>query len=134
MMTMRQQRRNATFRPDIVCWITRGARSQSRLPLHEPTGGNIAVDSRNVTLKQRGTSMTYGLRWRFYVETGAGVITTALFLATLLYPDWIEALFRIDPDNASGWLERLVVGGLLVMTIALLSLARREWRKTIAIA
>lgn len=78
--------------------------------------------------------MTYGLRWRFYVETGAGVITTALFLATLLYPDWIEALFRIDPDNASGWLERLVVGGLLVVTITLLSLARREWRKTIAIA
>lgn len=78
--------------------------------------------------------MTYGMRWRFYVEVGAGVITTALFLATLLYPDWIETLFRIDPDNASGWLERLVVGGLLVMTIALLSLARREWRKTIAIA
>jgi hypothetical protein len=78
--------------------------------------------------------MTNGVRWRFYVEAGAGVITTALFLATLLYPEWIEALFRIDPDNASGWLERLVVGGLLVMTIALLSLARREWRKTVAIA
>ncbi|MGH2505297.1 MAG: ABC transporter permease [Ktedonobacterales bacterium] len=78
--------------------------------------------------------MTHGVRWRFYVEAGAGVITTALFLATLLYPEWIEALFRIDPDNGSGWLERLVVGGLLVMTIALLSLARREWRKTVAIA
>ncbi|HEX8727754.1 MAG TPA: hypothetical protein VF739_03985 [Ktedonobacterales bacterium] len=61
-------------------------------------------------------------------------MTTALFLATLLYPEWIEALFRIDPDNASGWLERLVVGGLLIMTIALLSLARREWRKAMAIA
>jgi hypothetical protein len=92
------------------------------------------VDSRDVTLKQRGTLMMYGLRWHFYVEAGAGVITTALFLATLVYPDWIEALFRIDPDNASGWLERLVVGGLLVMMIAMLSLARREWRKTMATA
>jgi hypothetical protein len=78
--------------------------------------------------------MRYGVRWRFYVEAGAGVITTALFLATLLYPQWIEALFRIDPDNASGWLERLIVGGLLVVTITLLSLARHEWRKTTAIA
>lgn len=78
--------------------------------------------------------MTYGLRWRFYVEAGAGAITMALFLATLLYPEWIEALFRIDPDNASGWLERLMVGGLLVMTIAMLSLVRREWRKTMATA
>jgi hypothetical protein len=78
--------------------------------------------------------MTYGLRWRFYVEAGAGVITTVLFLATLLYPRWIEALFRIDPDNASGWLERLVVGGLLVVTITILSMAQREWRKTMATA
>lgn len=78
--------------------------------------------------------MTYGLRWRFFFEAGAGAITTALFLATLLHPDWIETLFRIDPDNGAGSLERLMAGGLLVMTIVLLSLARREWRKTMAAA
>lgn len=78
--------------------------------------------------------MTYGLRRRFYFEAGAGVITAALFLATLLRPDWIEALFRIDPDNGSGSLERLIVGSLLAITVVLLSLARREWRKTIAAA
>lgn len=78
--------------------------------------------------------MTYGLRRRFYFEAGAGVISAALFLATLLRPDWIEALFRIDPDNGSGSLERLMVGGLLVITFGLLSLAQREWRKTIATA
>lgn len=78
--------------------------------------------------------MKNGLRWRFYFEAGAGVITAALFLATLLRPDWIEALFRIDPDNGAGSMERLLVGGLLVMTIVLLSLTRREWRKTMAAA
>jgi ABC-type transport system involved in cytochrome c biogenesis permease component len=78
--------------------------------------------------------MMRGVRWRFYVEAGAGVMTTALFLATLLHPDWIETLFRIDPDNGAGSLERFVVGSLLVMTIVLLSLARREWRERIAAA
>jgi ABC-type transport system involved in cytochrome c biogenesis permease component len=78
--------------------------------------------------------MTNGLRRRFYFEAGAGVITVALFLATLLRPDWIEALFRIDPDNGAGSLERLIVGCLLVMTVASFALARREWRKTMAAA
>ncbi len=78
--------------------------------------------------------MKFSLRWRFYFEAGAGFITAALFLATLLRPNWIEALFRIDPDNGSGSLERLIVGCLLAVTIMLLSLARREWRKTMAAA
>lgn len=78
--------------------------------------------------------MRYSLRWRFYFEAGAGVISAVLFLATLLQPDWIETLFRIDPDNGAGSLERLLVGGPLVMTIVLLALSRREWRKTMAVA
>ncbi|HEX9037918.1 MAG TPA: hypothetical protein VF808_13110 [Ktedonobacterales bacterium] len=75
-----------------------------------------------------------GLRRRFYVEAGAGAMMTALFLATLLFPTWIEALVRIDPDHGAGTLERFIVAGLLVVTIVFLSLARREWRKAVAAA
>jgi hypothetical protein len=76
----------------------------------------------------------YGLRWRFYGEAGAGVISAALLAATLLRPDWIEALFNIDPDNGAGTFEWLLVGGLLVTTILLLTMARREWRSAPAAA
>jgi len=38
--------------------------------------------------------------------SGIGVV------ATLIWPDWIELLFRIDPDEGSGWLEAVVVVGV----------------------
>ena len=78
--------------------------------------------------------MMHSLRWRFYLETGAGALTAALFLATALYPDWIEALFRVDPDYGNGSLEWVVVGALLVVTVGLFTLARREWRNSVAAA
>ena len=73
--------------------------------------------------------MTNGLRRRFWPEAGLGLITGVLFLLTLVRRDWIEALFGIDPDNHSGSLEFMIVGGLLVVTIALVALASYEWRR-----
>jgi hypothetical protein len=78
--------------------------------------------------------MKHGLRWRFYVEACAGLITLAPFVVTLIVPDWIEVVFHLDPDNGAGTLERLIVAALLVITIAALSLAGREWRKALAAA
>ena len=52
-----------------------------------------------------------------------------LFVLTLVVPDWIEAVFRVDPDHSSGTLEWVIVAGLLVATLALSLLARREWRR-----
>jgi hypothetical protein len=57
------------------------------------------------------------------------VITADLFLVTLVKRDWIEALFGIDPDSHNGSLEYMIVGGLLVVTIALVALASYEWRR-----
>jgi hypothetical protein len=68
-------------------------------------------------------------RRRFATELTTGTITTALFLVTLVKRDWIEALFRIDPDSGNGTLEWLIVGSLLVLTLALFSLAGYEWRR-----
>jgi len=73
--------------------------------------------------------MTNGLRRRFWPEAGLGLITGVLFILTLVQRDWIEALFGIDPDNHSGSLEFMIVGGLLVVTIALVALASYEWRR-----
>ncbi len=74
------------------------------------------------------------LRPRFWLEGGLGVLTVVLFVVTLVQRDWIEALFGIDPDQASGSLEWSIVGGLLLVTLALFSLAARELRRVAAAA
>jgi hypothetical protein len=73
--------------------------------------------------------MTKALRGRFWFETGLAIVTGILFVITLVWHDWIEIIFNVDPDQGSGLLEWLVVGALLVVTIALFVLARYEWRK-----
>lgn len=69
------------------------------------------------------------LRRRFWLETGTAMVTCVLFVVTVFYRDWIEVVFRVDPDNRSGALEWLIVGAFLVVTIALFTLARYEWRR-----
>jgi hypothetical protein len=69
------------------------------------------------------------LRRRFCFETGMAVVTSVLFVVTLLYRDWIEIVFGVDPDNRSGALEWLIVGALFMVTISLFFLARYEWRR-----
>lgn len=73
--------------------------------------------------------MRKALRGRFWLETGMAIMTTILLVITLVWQSWIEIIFNVDPDQGSGLLEWLIVGALLVMTIALFVLARYEWRK-----
>jgi hypothetical protein len=44
--------------------------------------------------------------------------------------DWIEVVFGVDPDQANGTLEWLIVAILLAVTITLCTLASYEWRRT----
>jgi hypothetical protein len=69
------------------------------------------------------------LRGRFWFETGLAIVTGILFVITLVWHNWVELIFNVDPDQGSGFLEWLVVGALLAVTIALISMARYEWRK-----
>jgi hypothetical protein len=69
------------------------------------------------------------LRRRFWFETGMAIVTGVLFVITLVRNDWIEIVFGVDPDNNNGTLEWLIVGVLLVVTIALFILASYEWRR-----
>lgn len=68
-----------------------------------------------------------GLRRRFWIENGLAIAATALAVATVMRPDWIEAVFAIDPDASSGALEWAVT--VLAAGIAVFSgwAARIEW-------
>ena len=76
--------------------------------------------------------MKTGLRKRFYPESITGIITTIAFLYTLVVPDWIEAVFHVDPDAGNGSAERLVVGVMVAITVALFVAAGYEWRRASA--
>ena len=73
--------------------------------------------------------MRNALRWCFWLEAGMATVTTILFVITLVQRDWIEIVLGVDPDNRNGSLEWLIVGALLVVTIALFTLASYEWRR-----
>jgi len=63
-----------------------------------------------------------------WMETAIATMGAFLFLLTLVWHDWIEALFRVDPDHGNGALEVVIPAGLFVLTIVLGLLARRDWR------
>ena len=67
---------------------------------------------------------------RFWIEIIIGSVTLALFLITLVWPDWIEIGFGWDPDNHNGAVEWSIAGALLIATVVLLGAARSEWRRT----
>lgn len=69
------------------------------------------------------------LRRRFWLETIMAIVTSILFVITLVQRDWIEIVFNVDPDNRSGTVEWLIVGALLVVAITLFTLASYEWRR-----
>jgi len=52
-----------------------------------------------------------------------------LCVVTLMWRDWIEVVFRVDPDHHNGSLEWLIVLALLGASISLGGLAVKEFRK-----
>jgi hypothetical protein len=68
-------------------------------------------------------------RFRFWLEIGAATVTAILFMVTLVWRDWIEIVFRVEPDGGNGSLEWWIVAILLVVTVTLFGLARYEWRR-----
>lgn len=73
--------------------------------------------------------MRNALRQRFWFETAIAIVTSILFVITLVQRDWIEIAFRIDPDQGNGTVEWLIVGALLLVSIALFTLASYEWHR-----
>lgn len=73
--------------------------------------------------------MPPGLPFRFWLESALSAIAGLVTVITLFWRDWIEAVFRVDPDKRSGLAEWLVVVVLLFLTVALAVDSRRQWRR-----
>ncbi|HEX7581452.1 MAG TPA: hypothetical protein VF321_00070 [Gaiellaceae bacterium] len=69
------------------------------------------------------------LRTRFWIESALAGASAFLFALTLVWKDWIEAIFGVDPDHSSGAIEWAIVAALLVVTLVATLLARAERRR-----
>jgi hypothetical protein len=76
-----------------------------------------------------GVRMMHSVGYGFFVRLGLAVGTAALFVVTVVWPDWIEIVFRVDPDRGNGWLEWVVVFVAFGLTLIFSIGARREWRR-----
>lgn len=68
-------------------------------------------------------------RARFWIEIGLTITSGFLLALTIVWRDWIEIIFKVDPDENSGSLEWLIVIALVVTTVAFALLARSEWQR-----
>ncbi len=62
------------------------------------------------------------------IEVALALLSLGLLVLTLAWSDWIEALFRIDPDHGDGSLEWAVVGLTAVSAVVFSGLAAHRWR------
>jgi hypothetical protein len=69
------------------------------------------------------------LRRRFWAEIAMALASSSLLILTLAWKDWIEIVFRVDPDHRNGGLEWLIVVVALAATATFTALARYEWRR-----
>ena len=65
----------------------------------------------------------------FWIELALSVASAACLALTALWPQWIELLFGADPDGGDGSDEWAIALALLIATVTLLALTRREWRR-----
>ena len=64
----------------------------------------------------------------FWAESALACITGVLAVLTAVWPDWIEAVTGLQPDNHNGSFERMLVVGAGLAAVILATLARRAWR------
>ena len=76
--------------------------------------------------------MTRHLPPRFWLEVSLALISSCLVAATLVWHDWLEFIFGVDPDAHSGTLEWAIVLTLLLLAVTTCVLARQDWRKVVA--
>ena len=74
------------------------------------------------------------VRGRFLVEAGLAVAFAVMVFITLLWPNWIEIVFGVDPDYGSGELEWGLVAILGVVMVTCSALAGFEWWRARALS
>jgi len=68
-------------------------------------------------------------RRRLRLEVGLATLSALLFFATLLWPEWIEIVFGIDPDFGNGSFEWLIMELTVISAVVAIFLARADWRR-----
>ncbi|MDQ6617886.1 MAG: ABC transporter permease [Actinomycetota bacterium] len=74
------------------------------------------------------------VRMRFWIELGLSVSSAVCLFLTLVWRDWIELVFRVNPDRQSGSAEWTIVGLSALAVVVLSILSRHEWRRATAMA
>jgi hypothetical protein len=69
-----------------------------------------------------------GIRRRFWIEVAMGVTSGILAILTVIWPDWIELAFGIEPDAGNGSLEIAITLAMAVVSVLFVLFARLEWR------
>jgi hypothetical protein len=77
----------------------------------------------------KGLSLRARLNGRFWAELGLGLASTVFAVLTLAWKDWVEIVFKVDPDHHSGSLEWTIVAIAVAVTVIAFAAARFEWRK-----
>ena len=71
--------------------------------------------------------MNPSLKTAAVVECVISCVTGVLALLTVVWPDWIERAFTVEPDGGSGLTEVAIVLLLALVTLAVGFQARRHW-------
>jgi hypothetical protein len=79
----------------------------------------------------RGSDVRADRRVRVWTERVLACLSALLAVTTLVWQEWIEFVFRVDPDRGSGALEWAVVGACVAVSVASGALARRETSKAL---
>jgi hypothetical protein len=66
------------------------------------------------------------------LEAAVALLAGLLGIVTIFWHDWIEALTGWDPDQHNGSAEWLIVACLLVVAVAVGTVARHHWRLLLA--
>lgn len=74
------------------------------------------------------------VRTRFPVESVLAAMSAIALVATIAWPQWIEAVLGAEPDGGSGALEVFLSVFLATATVAFVILARAERRRGLAAA
>lgn len=91
--------------------------------------GSAEEGHRPPSVASRLALATVSPRLRLWVESLTALVALGLSVLTLLWHDWIEAIFGVDPDRHSGTVEWAVAGGLFVLSVVLGVLASRVRRR-----
>jgi hypothetical protein len=72
--------------------------------------------------------MNKAKKLRFWTELSLASASGGLCILTLVWHEWIELLFGVDPDGGDGSLEWAIVAASFAVAVTLSIFARIEWR------